>query len=330
MTEIYRPWGNIDWIIKNFPRSTKWFFIGAISTEDRTIAAYNFLKENSNIIIKSHFMVINDKQSRHTQVCKHKIATNRKRLSKYDEESEFYLLYEYDNIIVDFAKTISHNHQNIIFDISCLPKRFFFPLLRRFQTDNNIENVIITNAIPLKYEHSQPLSESYGNWRTIPLFQDLSDEATKAIILFSVGHLPMGAPGPIYDICNSKKLILYFPFPGHPHSLNPIWRLVYEIEKTIENSDSIEIECVSACDTSEMFESMKRATNDGQTNAILAPYGPKPFSLAMALFAIKFNQPVYYTQPRIYHPDYSSGIQIKDGMPVINAYVTKCNAKSYY
>jgi len=330
MYDIFRPWGEMEWIVKKLNPYIDWMFIGSISPEDRAITAYNFLNKIGINITYSHFIIIKDKPSRHTPTCNNKIKENRKKLFKYNEETEFHLLYEQDNILVNFADQLTELNKNIIFDISCFPKRFFFPLLRRFIASDKNCNLIVTNTLPFQYEHSQPLSESYGNWRTIPLFQDLSEDETKELILFSVGHLPMGAPEPIYDICNSKKIVLYFPFPGHPHSLGPIWRFIHDIEKIVEKRSALEIECISSRDTSEIFDSMKRATDDGQKNAILAPYGPKPFSLAMALFASKYNQPVYYTQPRVYHPGYSKGVQMRGSRPVITAYVIKNNGFNYY
>ena len=40
----------------------------------------------------------------------------------------------------------------------------------------------------------------------------------------------------------------------------------------------------------------------------LAPYGRKAYIAVNVPYAIKFGSPVFYTQPRIYHPDYTIGI----------------------
>ncbi|MFP3675336.1 hypothetical protein SB724_21205, partial [Bacillus sp. SIMBA_031] len=49
-------------------------------------------------------------------------------------------------------------------------------------------------------------------------------------------------------------------------------------------------------------------THRGRLKAWLAAFGTKPVSLAMALFGIYYNAPVYYTQPTLYRPDYSTGV----------------------
>jgi len=83
---------------------------------------------------------------------------------------------------------------------------------------------------------------------------------------------------------------------------------------------------VHALDTSDAFDRICDITDNGKYTSVLAPYGPKPISLAIALFAIETGAPVYYTQPNYYSPDYSTGIKEtyaywikKDG---INLYTT--------
>jgi hypothetical protein len=56
----------------------------------------------------------------------------------------------------------------------------------------------------------------------------------------------------------------------------------------------------------------------------LAPFGPKPHTLGMALLAMKYDLAMHYTQPRVYHPDYSRGY----GRTW--AYVVKWNGRACY
>ena len=55
------------------------------------------------------------------------------------------------------------------------------------------------------------------------------------------------------------------------------------------------------------FDFIHKETNGGNKNAIFAPYGPKPMSLAMCIYATLAGSPVYYTQPMYYNPKYSTG-----------------------
>ncbi len=334
MQEYYRPWGNLQWILTQFPNNTKWFFLGTIASEDRTVVTYNTLKTINQNIIDSTFIIVKDKISRHTSLVQKKITDKRNELIDNPQNIiEFDLLYENDSIIINFIDDLTNKYENIILDISCMPKRFFFPFLKRILLAEHIKNLIITNSSPISYESNEPLSETYGAWRTLPLFSDLlgmTDNDKSNIILFAVGHLPMGSPGPIYDIGNSSKIFLYFPFPGHPYSFDPLWKFIHDIEKTIKQRSDMIIECVSAQDAPELYDCLIKASNGGQAPSIIAPYGPKPFSLAMALFACKYAQPVYYTQPSVYHPDYSRGILMNDGKPLITTYVIKASGRSLY
>ncbi len=57
---------------------------------------------------------------------------------------------------------------------------------------------------------------------------------------------------------------------------------------------------------------------------VLAPYGPKPLSLAMCLFAlsvpVEHRPAVVYTQPQVYAPKYSTGIGTVNGRPDVRGY----------
>lgn len=81
---------------------------------------------------------------------------------------------------------------------------------------------------------------------------------------------------------------------------------------------------LNTSDVSDVFNHILSITDNGREPAIFAPYGPKPLSIAMALFSSLTNSPVYYTQPKKYNPEYSKG------KGTVNAYVLKQNGKSLY
>ncbi|HVM62830.1 MAG TPA: hypothetical protein VMV72_18360 [Verrucomicrobiae bacterium] len=59
-------------------------------------------------------------------------------------------------------------------------------------------------------------------------------------------------------------------------------------------------------DTEYVFNRLQ-VWEDNSEGLTLAPFGPKPHTLAMALFAIHRDAGMYYTQPKSYNPNYSSG-----------------------
>ena len=83
-------------------------------------------------------------------------------------------------------------------------------------------------------------------------------------------------------------------------------------------------------DTSDAFDILMNMTGDGERRALMAPYGPKPISLAMCIYAIKHKAPVYYTQPRAYHPEYSTGVSKVNSQPEIYAYCLRLEGKDLY
>ncbi len=69
--------------------------------------------------------------------------------------------------------------------------------------------------------------------------------------------------------------------------------------------DSVAV--IAAWDAEQVYHKLLSWAGNGERLS-LAPFGPKPHTLGMAMFAIKFDASVWYTQPKVYHPEYSRGI----------------------
>lgn len=89
-------------------------------------------------------------------------------------------------------------------------------------------------------------------------------------------------------------------------------------------------------DVPSAFDALRTVTRNGERSCALAPFGPKTLSLAMCLFAIASDRAgrepvhVYYTQPRRYALDYTTGIKVVDGVPDIKAYCLRINGRDLY
>lgn len=57
----------------------------------------------------------------------------------------------------------------------------------------------------------------------------------------------------------------------------------------------------------DIYDTIVHLSEYGRKKILFAPYGPKTMSLAMCLFASQTSSAVYYTQPTIYDPYYSTG-----------------------
>ncbi len=83
--------------------------------------------------------------------------------------------------------------QNVVFDLSILPKRFLFPILKFLLRTPTIENLLVTYSIPEGYP-DDALSENFEDWRSLPLFGGAAPESLPDLLIVNVGHLPMGLP----------------------------------------------------------------------------------------------------------------------------------------
>ncbi|MFN3818055.1 hypothetical protein [Blastomonas sp.] len=93
---------------------------------------------------------------------------------------------------------------------------------------------------------------------------------------------------------------------------------------------------VDMYDVSNAFDALCNITKNAERTCALAPFGPKTLSLAMCLFALAAEQaakePVhaFYTQPRRYALNYTSGIKLVAGEPDIKAYCVKIDGRNLY
>jgi hypothetical protein len=254
--------------------------------------------------------------------------------------------------VIQLATTIaSRCSPNVVLDISTMPKRFFFPLLTLLSDRSDLSNLIVTNTSPNSYGND--LAGSPEGWKPLPMYDgDPMDTSSEATLIIGVGYQKLG----IHDFLeqNESRRIdvkLLLPFPSiHPGFIQN-WKFVQGIKKALDgslnsvNSSSDDIIRVPLGDVSLTFDLLLRETKAGLAKTvILAPFGPKPVSLAMCLLGIARRErgydpqtmaPLYpteigYTQPRTYRPDYSTGVAKRDGHPDISAYCVRLNGQDLY
>ena len=305
----FRPWGEIQWVFSKLPQ-LKWDIIGCISTEDRFIGTLTFLAQE-NFIDRVSYWQIFDPPSRDSKIIKEKMDVNCKNffsLGRKKNEIQDFLLFDLHNkIISSINEFLSKTNGNIILDITCFPKKFFFPILKILKTFK-LKNLIITYSSPEKYS-SEELSSNPDSWGHLPLFGPSNfPESPVDIAIVGVGFMPFGLPQLLLSNYSSIPVKFLFPFPPGPPNYQRTWNFVREIEESYTLKPVDDIIRVNANNLPDAFEHITQLSDGGKKNLIFAPYGPKPFSLAMALFAIKYPSVVYYTQPHHYNPNYSIGL----------------------
>jgi hypothetical protein len=195
-------------------------------------------------------------------------------------------------------------------DMSCLPKRFFFLLIKLALGHRAIETLIVTYTQPAPGRYTdEHLAEDPEDVSPLPGFGPLKEDPNAVIV--SLGFEPLGLPQFLGEYRDRRRRIVFLlPFPpGQPYSRR-VWQSIFAVGGEAEGPNVRRLPAIDAFNT---YGELCRLFDPGleQINGAppaLAPYGPKPMSLGMCLYAIQTGSPVFYTQPRRYHPDYTLGI----------------------
>ncbi len=361
-THRIRPFGPLRWILEKLSQADGWSIIGALSAEDRCLTATQELLQlcpdssGKLLDIMPHPGSVLQETAAHTTASEAKRRANRgpiqtdlaSRIEFVDAGSIDRPEGDLNNLIATLAEGCP---ANAVLDVSTMPKRFFFPLLTVCCESNRIQNLVVANTSPIRY--GDVLSGDADDWKPLPLYQaDPFDASSEATLIAGVGYQPLK----IHDILagnHSRRVAikLLFPFPSiHPGSIQN-WRFVQHVmegrrsTETGDNRSSPEIIRVPIGDVSLTFDRLLQQSQAGQVKSlILAPFGPKPISLAMCLLGVarraRGSDPdtgapilptaIGYTQPRWYHPDYSTGVSETNGIPDVMAFCVRLNGRDLY
>jgi hypothetical protein len=329
----FRPWGTLDWLIPRLTTVSKWSFFGSLGTERRSLAAW---EEFSRRKILANYLLLNirDTYSRFSSLCEERISERRREflagggnnncVLEYDITAAHFQIVE---AVESFAK---HNCDNIVVDITSLPKRFFFPIIRLLRNNkfSAARNIVVTYSIPEKYT-TEHLAENFGDWAQLPLFEGAYREQKVTNLVIGVGFEALGLLDRVETSEAGRRISFLLPFPAPVKAFQRSWELLRRLQEH-QPPDSFSIHRVDVKDVSDAYDRLLSITNHGNVPVDLAPFGPKSMSLAMCLFATAFDCPAFYTQPTVYHPDYSTGIMTKDGIPEIYAYAIRIDGTDLY
>jgi hypothetical protein len=328
MTRVYRPWGMLHWVLAHCPK-LQWSLLGCLSTEERCLAAWTMAR-NEGVLSSVYLAEIIDPPSRFQALTDERLKDRRDTFlnqgGNIADIRRHDLFARAGEIIQLVEDMIANSSGNIILDMSSLPKRFFFPSCRLLLQNPAVKNLIATYATPVRYSHS-PLAEDFQEWRALPLFTGSTD--TPEILIVNVGHLAMGLPDQIEHGSPRMEVKLLFPFPNAPESYQLTRQFLRSVEQNLRGA-ATQIKHVNGMDVSDSFDHICSLSEQGSKRVLFAPYGPKPTSLAMCIYATLKESPVFYTQPRAYNPDYSHGIKSVKGINQIYAYCLKLDGHNFY
>lgn len=316
----------------------QWLLIGTVSTQDRCLS---MLRHSAHSFALGHaaFLEISEPQSKFLTQSEERRKTNRLLwLEQTKGHSSELLKYELLEPIRRLQKQVNQwtsgpFKKSIILDVSCLPERFFFPILRWLLASEEVENLIVTCMSPERYTE-EDLAYDPDDWAYIQTFGPSSEGIDKPVkrVVVGAGFLPFSLPEWLKKDYNesSIQVSMLFPFPAPPANIKRNWEFVRQIEVGLPLRDERQLARVGANDLSGCFDRIDSITRNGSIGTVFAPYGPKAHSIAMCLQAIKMDAQVLYTQPTYYHPEYTTGIKVDDGLPAGFAYAIRVKKQMLY
>ncbi len=332
-TANWRPWGLLEWLLDKISIE-RWCLLGSLSTEERSLAVIGQLHLR-NRLDQAVLMRIIDPPSYFDDITEARLEERFMEMNSLGIDSSYLKIPEYGLFertdtfvqgVLNFAKISSGN---VIVDISTFPKRIFFPVVRMLLENKSIVNLIATYTVARSY--SLVLAEDPEPWNHLPLFAPIKyPEPEVKVLLIGIGFQPLGLPDFFDQGYSSVSVKLLLPFPPGPPRFQRNWEFIRILEKNLSPPATTEPIRINSMDVSECFDTVCSVTERGSLYSVLAPYGPKPISLAMCLYATLVGAPVYYTQPRAYNPDYSIGFGTVDGVPETYAYCLRLEGQDLY
>jgi hypothetical protein len=326
-----KPWGPLDWVVRKLP-GRRWSLLGCLGPEERSLAVWSYLR-SASIGHRAVFVDIAPSVSRYQSEHHQQMQARRGELQAIGVPSEPLVnidLFANGSEIVaiadEFARTCG---SHVILDVSSFPKRFFFAFVKRLLSSSSIESLVATYTLPLAYDPAT-LSEDHLPFAHLPLFGPRGvPEPRVDVVIVGAGFMKLGLAELLEPYKQGVAIKTLLPFPPGLPSFHRNWEFIREMKSILPEALDFPMR-IGAFDCPDTFQHLKEITNQGTINAILAPFGPKPMSLAFCLFAIATNSVVYYTQPTVYNPFYSTGIRWWNGKLGSYAYCLRLNGRNLY
>jgi hypothetical protein len=305
------PWGPLDWLLAKTTRSPgRKLLLSCVGPEDRCLEVP--LKLVPTVIPECSAFAVRDPDSRFTARIGDKTESHRRTLVENGAIADAALptvdLFALDDDIEALLiNSIGGNSGvELWLDVTSMPKRFFFLLTKLALRSSQVSTLYVTYAQPAPGRYTfEHLAEDPEIPQPLPGFGPSVAEPEKLVV--GIGFESLGLAQLLGEYRDRRREVIYLlPFPpGQPYSRR-VWDTVHNIGFPGEHR----LRRVPALDVFGTVRQLVADTTDagGQLiAAALAPYGPKPVSLGMCLYAIYSNAPCFYTQPRMYHPDYTTG-----------------------
>lgn len=305
------PWGKLDYIYNLFLNNQDFIIVGCLSFEERCSVVPEYLFKYSRAIELIEIKDPQDAFPDYSHEIGIKTEINRKTLHSLGVpfHEHFADLLATEDHLLNLLKICTEKVPpvtSVVLDITSLPKRFFCFLLKRMLIQTGVKNLIVTYTEPGTGGYTpQHLAEDPMTCDHLPGFAAPLPTKDTTIVV-SVGFESLSIK-PLLEVYSGekKKTKLLLSFPPNGTNLRRQWNMLRQMV-----SDAQEIrghlEVISAWDSEQVYKTLKQWKQDSDGLA-LAPFGSKPHSLGMALFGLRYDCGLYYTQPKSYNPEYTSG-----------------------
>ena len=294
----------------NLIRDSECVLIGALSFEERCCS----LPLTISVRTKKILFKIQDPITgfpNYSDCIEEKIKNNRERLSAAKtsfEEIPTDLLASEDTLL-DMIQQVKREPSNLyILDITSLPKRFFCFFLRYLVKRDWCQNLLVTYTMAGPEGYSpEHLTASPMTRAPLPGFSSSAPLSGDTLVI-SLGFESLNIRS-IIDVYTKKRLPkILMSFPCSTLIIKRQWNMLRHIfSKGQIRLSKKDIKSVATWDAEEVYRTLQYWQKECGHLAI-APFGTKPHSLGLALYAIKSDSAMYYTQPTSYNPDYSRGV----------------------
>ena len=328
-----RPWGHVDWILGGFP-AEHWSVIACVATEDRWPAALACVADAGCLSDVTLFQVAPTAAGPAQHTAQARLDAEAALAERrFGAVSEAHHLFERLEVLVrSVRRFLSTAQSNIIIDISCFPKRFFFPIVKLLSEAPNVVNLVVTYTHAEGYADGR-LAEDPEPSRPLPMFTGALEQHGPQKLVVSTGVEPLGLPQIVEGEGGFPSVSVLVPFPAPP----PLGKRNWEVLRLIDKSQGLrhgDLVGIDVNDVPRTFAHLDRVANSHPERLSFAPFGAKPVSLAMCLYALSVEPErrpaVLYTQPRRYAAEYSHGIRQTDGRPHVSGYIVRHEGRSLY
>ena len=329
-----RPSGQLGWLLNRL-EPDRWDVVGCVSSEARWSTAWECAAPKRR---GQHYLDVRDAvpETDPDLVREYEQRLLRQVVSAehapgFDSRGlvEVELLARNPRVVATAESICADAGPNVILDVSCMPKRYLFPLLKTLLDDRTIANLVIAYTFP--QTHGAALGCSPDEWAPLPLFGKAVER--EPLILVGVGYEPLGLAQILSAMPKSdSELRFIVPVGTAPTSARRSWEFLHHVWPELQPHWQRPPLRVDVQDISGAFDLLASALDDRNRNVVLAPFGPKTLSVAMGLFACQLPRAtVVYTQPSYYGDGYSTGVlPLPSGDPACIGYCIRMDGTDAY